>query len=157
MTDREAVSVRHATDADFDVVLQLVARLLDELGEEGEETGALATTSLRMVLAEGSTPHMSLLAETATGRAVGVATLGEAFALYAHGRYGIINEMYVEPDYRSQGIGEQFLAEIAAIGRRRGWRRIDVTAPESPRWGRTRSFYERNGYVFTGPKLKLLL
>jgi len=35
--------------------------------------------------------------------------------------------------------------------------RIDVTAPESARRERTRRFYQRQGYSFTGPKLKLLL
>jgi hypothetical protein len=32
-----------------------------------------------------------------------------------------------------------------------------VTAPESERWRRTRRFYERGGFTFVGPKLKLRL
>jgi hypothetical protein len=32
-----------------------------------------------------------------------------------------------------------------------------VTAPESARWSRSQGFYEREGFRFTGPKLKFLL
>jgi hypothetical protein len=40
---------------------------------------------------------------------------------------------------------------------RRGWTRLDVTAPEAERWTRTRRFYKKEGFVFAGPKLKCLL
>jgi hypothetical protein len=46
---------------------------------------------------------------------------------------------------------------VRAYGQEQGWRRIDVTAPESARWARTRKFYEDLGFHFTGPKFKLLL
>jgi hypothetical protein len=34
---------------------------------------------------------------------------------------------------------------------------IEATAPPGARWDRSVAFYERNGFVFTGRKLKLLL
>jgi GNAT superfamily N-acetyltransferase len=88
---------------------------------------------------------------------VGVATVSEAFALYAQGWHGIINELYVVPQARSSGVGEAMISTIRHFARRSGWRRIEVTAPESPRWERTRRFYEREGFSFTGPKLKYLV
>jgi hypothetical protein len=42
-----------------------------------------------------------------------------------------------------------------AVARERGWRRLDVTAPPGDAWRRTVAFYEKNGFVFTGPKLRL--
>ncbi len=84
-------------------------------------------------------------------------TLSMAFAIYANGEYGVIDEMYVDPRYRSAGVGALLVQSAAEIGKRKGWNRIDVTAPESERWDRTRHFYEKLGFVFTGPKLKLLL
>ncbi len=81
----------------------------------------------------------------------------ETFAIYAGGRHGIINEMYVAPAHRSSGTGARLMAEAAVVGRERGWRRLEVTAPEAPRWSRTRAFYERQGFAFAGPKLKLML
>jgi heme-degrading monooxygenase HmoA len=46
---------------------------------------------------------------------------------------------------------------VKQFGRQKDWTRIDVTAPESERWIRARQFYEKQGFVFTGPKLKFLL
>jgi GNAT superfamily N-acetyltransferase len=136
-------------------VLDLVSRLLAELGEEGEETGALDPCLTKAWESESSR-HLAFLARDGS-RSVGVMTISETFALYAQGRYGVINEMFVVPEYRSRGVGALFLEAAKALGRRRGWRRIDVTAPESIRWDRTRRFYERQGFQFTGPKLKYLL
>jgi GNAT superfamily N-acetyltransferase len=139
-------------------VCRLVDRLLTELGEEGEETGALDVPPLRAgwsALAPGV--HLALLARRGKDRdAIGVATLSECFALYAGGRYGILNEMYVAPEHRSSGVGKALLDAVKDVARARDWRRVDVTAPEALRWERTRRFYEREGFRFTGPKLKWL-
>ena len=144
------------------VVCSLVDRLLSELGEEGEECGALDVARLRAGwsrLAPGT--HRALLAWRggggAAGReAIGVATLSECFALYAGGLYGVLNEMYVTPEHRSSGVGAALLDAVKETARARGWKRVDVTAPEALRWERTRRFYEREGFRFTGPKLKWL-
>jgi GNAT superfamily N-acetyltransferase len=88
---------------------------------------------------------------------VGILTLNETFAIYANGNYGVIDEMYVIPSRRSTGIGKELVEAAKELGLQRGWSRIDVTAPESERWERTRRFYEKEGFAFTGPKLKYLL
>ena len=151
------VVVREATSSEFELVVELVERLLSELGEEGDEAGTLDHAALLNAWRSGEARQVALLAHTDDGLPVGVTTLVEAFAIYANGSYGIINEMYVAPSHRSTGVGVLLLDAAKALGRARGWRRIDVTAPESPRWDRTRQFYERNGFAFTGPKLKCLL
>lgn len=137
-------------------VLDLVTRLLAELGEEGEETGALDPRSMTQAWESEGGRHLAFVARDGS-RAVGVMTISETFALYAQGHYGVINEMFVLPECRSRGVGAMLLEAAKALGQRRGWRRIDVTAPESIRWDRTRRFYERQGFQFTGPKLKYLL
>lgn len=139
------------------VVIGLVAQLLRELGEEGEEAGALDVASLTAAWREDERHQSAFLAYGENGAAIGVVTVTEAFALYANGHHGIINEMYVVPAHRSSGVGGQLLDAVKALGRAKGWRRIDVTAPESERWARTRRFYEQAGFTFAGPKLKCLL
>ena len=139
-------------------VCRLVDRLLRELGEEGEESGTLDVAGLGAgwsALAPGT--HLALLARRGKDReAIGVATLSECFAFYAGGRYGILNEMYVAEEHRSSGVGRALLDAVKEVARTRGWRRVEVTAPEAERWERTRRFYEREGFRFTGPKLKWL-
>jgi GNAT superfamily N-acetyltransferase len=139
------------------VVFLLVQDLLNELGEEGAETGALETTRLFEAWAQNADRNHVFLAFVGKGEPVGLLTLVEAFAFYANGNYGIINEMYVSAGYRSQGVGRLLLEAAKALGRERGFKRIDVAAPEAERWARTRRFYEREGFVFTGPKLKFIL
>lgn len=152
-----AITIRQSTPDDLPVVLDLVERLLRELGEEGDELGVLDTAYISHLWGGERDRTLAFLAEDSSGRPVGVATIAVAFAVYANGHYGIINEMYVVPEYRSEGVGAQLVNAIATYGRQQGWRRIDVTAPESDRWIRTRRFYESQGFVFTGPKLKLVL
>jgi GNAT superfamily N-acetyltransferase len=150
-------AVRAARPGERRLVLDLVERLLAELGEEGEETGLLPKRALLAAWARRGPAVAAYLAFDASGRAIGVATLSESWAAYAGGAYGILNEMYVAPEHRSRQVGAALIGAVRAHGRRRGWRRIDVAAPESPRWDRSRRFYEDLGFVFTGPKLKLLL
>jgi GNAT superfamily N-acetyltransferase len=140
-----------------ELVFEGVERLLRELGEEGAESGELDRAALARAWREEGSRALALLALTAEGELAGVLTLFEAFAIYAGGRYGIINEMYVVPAHRGVSLGAGLIAAAVWVGRERGWRRIDVTAPESERWSRTRRFYEQQGFVFAGPKLKRML
>jgi GNAT superfamily N-acetyltransferase len=153
----QRVSIEEEGLADFGLVVGLVERLLQELGEEGDETGVLDLETVREAWERWGDGFRVFVARSDAGGAVGLLTVVEAFAIYANGPYGIINEMYVVPEYRSGGVGRQLLDAAKRYGLARGWSRLDVTAPESERWERTRRFYEREGFAFTGPKLKFVL
>jgi GNAT superfamily N-acetyltransferase len=150
-------TVRQAGLEDFPIVLTFVGALLNELGEEGDETGTLSADHLYQLSQSVGDGHITFLAETLRGSPIGLLTLAECFAFYNNGHYGVINEMFVEPQYRSVRVGSALIDKAISHGLARGWRRIDVTAPESERWSRTRRFYESQGFAFTGPKLKLSL
>ncbi len=62
--------------------------------------------------------------------AVGILLLTQCFALYAGGEYGVIDEMYVRPEYRGQDIERQLLDEAVAVAQRRRWLRLDITGRE---------------------------
>lgn len=151
------VRVEQLTVQDADTVFDWVVRLLQELGEEGDELGSLARECVLEKWTERQNKYYVLAAKDEAGNMLGILTLSVAFAIYANGEYGVIDEMYVAPAHRSAGIGSLLVEAAVRIGRNQGWTRIDVTAPESERWERTREFYERTGFTFTGPKLKLLL
>lgn len=101
--------------------------------------------------------HWAFRATDEVGDMVAFFTLAESFAFFAHGAYGILNELWVRPDARSRGVGREILQFCGDFARQRGWERIDVSAPPLAKWDRTVSFYEKNGFVVTGRKLKLLL
>jgi GNAT superfamily N-acetyltransferase len=151
------ISVDRLTDQDSVVVFDWVLRLLNELGEEGEELGTLASQKVLRDWHASRDRFDVFIARNESKEIVGILTLSETFAIYANGNYGVIDEMYVAPEFRSQGVGALLVDAAKEFGRGKGWTRIDVTAPESERWDRTRRFYEKQGFVFTGPKLKFLL
>ena len=154
-----AVIVAPANEQDLPTVLDLVAELLAELGDEGDEFAGTDAAKLLAGVTESlrSGRFLALLARDDRGAPLGVLTLSVSFAVYAGGEYGVIDELYVRPAARCQGLGSRLVCEAASIARDRRWFRLDVTAPEAARHQRVREFYERSGFEFTGPKLRLLV
>lgn len=155
-----------AQEHEIDIVLRVIEELLAELGEERQEFSRVDREKLRVDIRRnlgtepgsqsGSARFLALLAKDESGAVIGVLTLSQSFAVYAGGEYGVIDEMFVRPAYRRQGIGRRLVDEAVAIAQQRGWFRLDVTGPEDG--GRRASrFYEKLGFEFTGPKLRLLV
>jgi len=88
------------------------------------------------------------------GNVVAFFTLAESFSFFAHGQYGIINELWVAPESRSQGLGGQVLQLIKDLALQKGWERIDVSAPIADEWARSFEFYKKYGFISTGKKLR---
>ncbi|HEX9148419.1 MAG TPA: GNAT family N-acetyltransferase, partial [Thermoanaerobaculia bacterium] len=98
------VEIAAAGAADRPAVVRLVARLLAELEDSPSEFAGLDEGgALRALETDGGAFHAFLAREG--GEPVGVLTLTESFAIYAGGRYGVIDELYVAPGHRSSGIG----------------------------------------------------
>ncbi|HEV8337947.1 MAG TPA: GNAT family N-acetyltransferase [Candidatus Polarisedimenticolia bacterium] len=148
------VKITEASEADRETVLFLVERLLKELEDNPEEFQGVDPAKVLRDLDAAPERFTAFLARDGQDAPIGVATVVETFAIYAGGHYGVIDEMYVVPDRRGEGIGERLLEAVKEHGRRRGWLRVDVTAPPEKRWKRTVKFYEAAGFVFTGPKLR---
>ena len=90
-------------------------------------------------------------------RAVGVMVLNDCSAICAGGRFGEICELYVGPDDRSAGLGRHLIEAAVDYARKAGWTRLEVGAPEQPRWQRTTDFYRANGFTLVGPRLRLAI
>jgi GNAT superfamily N-acetyltransferase len=78
-------------------------------------------------------------------------------AIYVPGRFGIINEFYVLPEYRCFGIGKRLVDQVLELGKQNCWKRIEVGAPNNEMWHRTIEFYLREGFLEIGPRLKKYL
>ncbi len=151
------ITIREAGVEEAELVFEWVLRLLRELGDEADDLGTLDRARVTRAWRDAGPRAVTLVARTDEGEIAGISTVVESFAIYANGTYGVIHEMYVAPAYRSQGVGARLIAAVKEMAARRGWSRIDVTAPESPAWDRTRRFYEKQGFVYSGPKLKFVL
>jgi GNAT superfamily N-acetyltransferase len=129
----------------------MIERLFGEVGHDMSQEAIAAL----FPLLEAYEAHVALLAQD-EDEIVGVVTLVESVSLYAGGRIGVINELYVEPAYRSEGVGKMLLDAAANFARANGWRRLEVTTP-GEEYLRTRRFYEREGFMEIGPRYKLTL
>lgn len=152
------MKIRQAKEDDAETVGSLVHRLLVELTEgEGpaKSRDEMAATAAE-VLGDGAAA-VGLLAENDEGEAVGLLMLSASVAIYAGGVFGEITELYIDPRYRSSGLGATMIEAAERVARERGWPRLEVGAPDVPRWQRTVDFYTRYGFVQVGPRLKLML
>ena len=70
--------------------------------------------------------------------------------LHHAGLVAEIQELYVLPDWRGRGVGQQLIDHVAVIGRREGWVNLEVTT--NRRRVRTHAFYERIGFTNTSLK-----
>jgi GNAT superfamily N-acetyltransferase len=84
------------------------------------------------------------------GRIIGFGAICESHSLYAEGAFGIIQEFYVIPEYRSHKVGQQSIGKIVEIARDKRWKRLELCTPPVPEFNRTVSFYQANGFEITG-------
>ncbi len=131
-----------------------ISKLYTELGEEAGSLDFLSPDLLERIFTNGSTTAYKICDGNT---AVGLITLTESQAVYAGGKYGTIDEMFILPEHRNRGVGSLALQEIVKVAALKGWKRIDVTAPTDDKWQATVEFYNRNEFHFTGPKLKRVL
>lgn len=88
---------------------------------------------------------------------VGLLTLNPCYAVYNKGEFGEICELYVEPECRSDNVGKLLVDEALKVAQERGWGTVEVGAPSYEEWGRTISFYKKNGFKEIGPRLYIEL
>ena len=81
---------------------------------------------------------------------IGFGALCESHSLYAEGSFGIIQEFYVMPNYRSQDIGKALINEIVNFSKSKKWKRLELCTPPLPEFNRTVEFYQANGFEITG-------
>lgn len=145
------ITFRIADEDDTHVVSQLLGDLFKEVGHT-LTASEIADIFLQI---DADDMHSTLLALDDDGDAVGVITIVESLALYAGGRIGVINELYVVPEYRSEGVGKLLLDAAKELADQRGWARIEVTTP-GEEYAKTLRFYEREGFMAIGPRYKYL-
>lgn len=147
------MQIRPAQSHDAVEVGGMISKLLRELypllSHQYQPEATIATA--RRLLEDRA--YSALLAVDDLGTIGGVVGLSECKAIYAHGVFGEIAELYVEPRFRSTGVGGQLIDAALAHGRSCNWSMIEVGAPDVPRWQRTVDFYVRRGFVEVGPRL----
>ncbi len=87
----------------------------------------------------------------------GMITIAQATAIYNGGDFGVITELYVDRNIRSQGLGKLLIETGLEFSRSQKWQKVEVGAPNKTDWPRTIDFYLKNGFEEKGPKLRINL
>lgn len=152
----ETATVRAATREDTAAIAAGVEQLLVELGG-GRPPRAELEAEIEAALDDPAI-GATIVAE-AEGEIVGVLSASWQRALHVPGRYATIQDLWVAPGRRSDGVGAALVDELAALCEAQGVARIEVGLPRESFAAirATEAFYERNGFEQLGPRLRRLL
>ena len=122
MPERSAADVRFATAADVPAILRLIRelaeyeRLLDQMVAD--------EASLHRALF-GERPYVEALVATGDGETVGFALFFHNFSTFL-GKPGVyLEDLFVRPAYRGQGLGKMLLQRVAQIAVERDCGRME--------------------------------
>jgi GNAT superfamily N-acetyltransferase len=149
-------TVRQADDGDVEGVATAVASLLDELGGRMPAPAEMEAEVQALL----DDPHGgSVLIAEADGEIVGVLTASWQRAIHVPGVYATVQDLWVDEDWRSRGVGAELVEAIASQARTRGVSRLEVGLPRETfaAIASTESFYKRNGFEHLGPRMRRLL
>ncbi len=142
MTDHSSVLIRPATGDDLATVLRLVRGLAEY--EKLVDKCTVTEPLLREALF-GNRPMGEAVLAIVDDQAAGLAVYYATFSTFT-GRGGLfLEDLFVEPKFRGQGIGKRLLAHVGAIGVERGCRRMEWIALK---WNKLAiDFYRAQGAI----------
>ncbi|WP_029911499.1 GNAT family N-acetyltransferase [Pelobacter seleniigenes] len=157
-----SIHIKQATASDAPIIASFAKALTDEIivktGARHFNVNITETTELCRALIEQGNYTVFLAISSDAELPIGFATLCESHALYAEGTFGIIQECYIQPEFRSQQVGSMLLKKVAEHAQSLGWKRLELCTPPLPEFARTVNFYAENGFEATGGrKMKLVL
>lgn len=150
-------TVREATAGDVAAVAAGVERLLVELGGSRPPVADLEAAT-RELIGNGDAGAL-LVAEAGGGELIGLLAASWQHAIHVPGRYGTIQDLWVDPEWRSREIGRDLVESLCALGRALGVARLEVGLPQEgfERLAATEAFYRNNGFEPLGPRMRRLL
>ena len=134
------MTIRPATTADAAAVLGLMRELYEHEGIPFDR--AISEIALGTLLSAPTLGEVGLM--HADGEVLGyfVVTLG--FSLEFHGRFALLDEMYIRDEYRSRGLGRQALKAVESMCRERGIAALRLEVEQSNL--HAQSLYRSSGF-----------
>lgn len=142
-------NINVASGDDRKAVVELVGKLLAELGGTLPPPEDMALVFDEFT--DGEDKGFVVLAESG-GRGIAVCTVSFVQAMRTRGRYAIIQEMFVEQEWRSTGVGMEVLNVALKHAVARGCQTVELGAPYHG--DRQIQFYKRAGFTEVGARLR---
>jgi GNAT superfamily N-acetyltransferase len=145
--------VRGAQPSDVAAAAAGVEALLAELG--GRPPSRPAIEAEIQALIEDEAAGGVLVAE-ADGEIVGLLGSSWQRAIHVPGRYVVVQDLWVDPAWRSAGVGAALIEELAELAAAQGAPRLEVGLPREDFAAieQTTAFYRSNGFEHLGPRMR---
>lgn len=142
-----------AVPADVPAVVAAVAALLRELGGEPPPEDRVSD-AIRAIV--GSPAAGLILVAKVDEAVVGILAASWQIAIHVPGRYGLVQDLWVDPAWRSRAVGAGLVDAFAERARWESVERIEVGLPRESFQGfpATQAFYLRNGFETLGPRMR---
>lgn len=111
------ITIRQATEEDFDVLIGLVNELADFVRGSGKVTNTAA------LMREESDSFSALVAETESGEIAGMAVYSFVYFTWV-GKSLYLDDLYVREQYRKMKIGSRLLDSLFAVARNKNCKRV---------------------------------
>lgn len=92
--------------------------------------------------------------EINSNKIIGFICVIESNALYARGNFGVINELYIIPEFRSRKVGQKLIDFSIEVAKKKNWSRLELDTPEIEKAERTIQFYIKEGFTPIGLRMK---
>lgn len=145
--------LRMARTGDEMLLAQAVQSLLTELGGPGPQfTLKGAERAAGGLISNPASGFALIIEDSQAVEVVGIVTVSAVHAVRAGGYYGVLQELWVAPGYRSADHGARLLHAVEKEASRRGWPMVEVSLPLSgyAELPKLTKFYERAGYGQAG-------
>ncbi len=154
--DDQGWRVRPASGSDVPAVARALDQLLVELGGKRPSVEEMEVEARALV---DDPVAGALLVAEAEGEIVGVLAASWQRAPHVPGRYGTIQDLWVDPDWRSRKVGQGLVKALAETAREQGIGRLEVGLPRESfaAIAATERFYTSNGFALLGPRMRRLL
>ncbi|MHB8242739.1 MAG: GNAT family N-acetyltransferase [Solirubrobacteraceae bacterium] len=150
---RTSLAVRLASREDVEAITAAIGRLLTELGAPLPAPDAMraATSSLIEDRHAGA-----VLVAQCGGQLTGLLAASWQQAIHVPGRYALIQDLWVDPDWRSHGVGAALIHSLDVLAGEQGIAIVDVGLPRVsfPDLAATEAFYRANGFIPLGTRMR---
>jgi branched-chain amino acid aminotransferase len=157
MTMHGSHSISPARAEDAALIVEAVRRLIEELTAKPAILPATAADACGRIIA-GTAPGMIFLARSAEKHFLsGVIAASLQEAIHQGGAFAVIQELWVDPQFRSDGIGAALVEAVKTHCWTAGIAAIEVGLPRYTFTDleRTRAFYLRCGFNELGSRMRL--
>ncbi|MDB5083702.1 MAG: Branched-chain-amino-acid transaminase [Bacilli bacterium] len=146
--------IRPALNGDVHLVVEGIRMLIAELKEKRNTTLPSTAGDVFHKIINKTIPGTVLIAETTNPeKFVGCVTVSVQEAIHKGGPYALIQELWVQPTYRSLSIGAQLILSVEQFCLEHDIEHIEVCLPNISftRFNQTHKFYQNAGFNDYGP------